>query len=91
MKVFLQLLFLFTLPINLFSQKFSLHLSPLAGFSFSNINEFVYYNDKKESQLEWKNYKPLIGINAVCSIQSIVLDFKVQSSIPQRMGIFSIH
>lgn len=71
---------------HLYSIDFSFKLSPLIGFSFSNVNEFVYNNNVKSSQLEWKNYKPLIGIDADCSINNIILDFKVQSSIPVALG-----
>lgn len=69
-----------------FSQDVVLKLRPLFGFSVSSVNELVYKNGVKESHLEWKNYKPSIGINVVCAIQNFIMDFKLQSAIPVALG-----
>lgn len=61
-------------------------ISSLIGFSFSKIDEYVYKNTIKESQLEWKNFKPFIGIDVLCAIRNFFIDLKVQSAIPVTLG-----
>ena len=46
----------------------------------------VYSNNIKESHLEWHNYKPSVGINAVVSVENFICDFTVQSCIPVALG-----
>lgn len=70
----------------LFSKELNFCITHLAGFSISNVNEFVYSNDIKESELEWKNYKPFIGIGSSIQINNFSLDFSVISSIPVALG-----
>ena len=86
MKKFLVSIILFFSVNSIFSQVISLKLCPLFGFSISDVNEFVYNKDLKESHLEWKNYKPFIGINAICLIQNFIIDFKAQNAIPVTLG-----
>lgn len=86
MRKFFSVIILIFTASHIFPQAIAVKLSPLFGFSIGNINELVYENDIKESQLEWENYKPFIGINTTCSIRSFVIDFKVQSAIPVALG-----
>lgn len=86
MKKFLVSIILFFSVNSIFSQIINFKLCPILGFSISNVNEFVYNKDLKESHLEWKNYKPFIGINAICLIQNFIIDFKAQNAIPVTLG-----
>lgn len=81
------LLFAFVLSMqNICSQNFTFEIAPLVGFSFAKIDELVYSNNIKESHLEWHNYKPFVGINAVVSVENFICDFTVQSCIPVALG-----
>lgn len=69
-----------------YSMDFSLQLIPSYGFSLSDISELVYENNVKESQIRWKNYKPVLGIDTECSLQNFIIDFKIHNSIPVALG-----
>ena len=81
------LLFAFVLSMqNICSQNFTFEIAPLVGFSFAKIDELVYSNNIKESHLEWHNYKPSVGINAVVLVENFICDFTMQSCIPVALG-----
>ena len=82
------LLFAFVLSMqSISSQKFTFEIAPFVGVSFAKIDELVYSNNIKESQIEGKNYKPFVGINTVFLMQNFMCDFTVQSCIPVALGI----
>ena len=71
---------------NLFAQSIVFETRSRIGFSFSNIDEFVYENNIKSSHIQWKNYKPFVGFNANFSIYDIVVKFELKTAIPVALG-----
>ncbi len=84
-KVFFEIITIF-LFMQVYSVDFSFQLTPSYGFSCSDISELVYEYDMKESQISWKNYKPVLGIDTTCLIQNFIIDFKIHNSIPVALG-----